>query len=177
MISAGTWTIDPSHSNIEFSVKHMMITTVKGRFSGVTGTVVVPGSGADHGSVDVSIDAGTVDTRDEKRDEHLRSNDFFGAGDHPQITFRSTSITAKGDDLTIAGDLTIRGVTRPVVLEAEFEGEGVNPWGMTVAGASAKTKINRDDFGVTWNAGLETGGVLVSNDVKINLDLELVKQG
>lgn len=177
MISSGTWAIDASHSSVEFSVKHMMISTVKGRFSGVSGTVIVPERGVDHASVEVAIDASTVDTRDEKRDEHLRSNDFFGAGDHPQIIFRSTSVSAKGEDVRIAGDLTIRGVTLPVVLDAEFGGEGVNPWGMTVAGFNARAKINREDFGVTWNAALETGGVIVSNEVKINLDIELIKQG
>jgi polyisoprenoid-binding protein YceI len=178
MTTSGTWTIDPSHSSVEFSVKHMMVTTTKGRFSGVSGTVEIPESGVGAAKVDVAIDADTVDTRDEKRDEHLRSNDFFGAGDNPQITFRSTGIEPNGGgELKVLGDLTIKGVTRPVVLDTEFHGEGVNPWGMTVAGYSATTKINREDFGVTWNAALETGGVLVSNDVKINLDLELVKQG
>jgi polyisoprenoid-binding protein YceI len=178
MTTSGTWTIDPSHSSVEFSVKHMMVTTTKGRFSGVSGTVEIPESGVAAATVDVAIDADTVDTRDEKRDEHLRSNDFFGAGDNPQITFRSTGIEPNGGgELKVLGDLTIKGVTRPVVLDTEFHGEGVNPWGMTVAGYSATTKINREDFGVTWNAALETGGVLVSNDVKINLDLELVKQG
>jgi polyisoprenoid-binding protein YceI len=178
MTTSGTWTIDPSHSSVEFSVKHMMVTTTKGRFSGVSGTVEIPESGVAAAKVDVAIDADTVDTRDEKRDEHLRSNDFFGAGHNPQITFRSTRIEPNGGgELKVLGDLTIKGVTRPVVLDTEFHGEGVNPWGMTVAGYSATTKINREDFGVTWNAALETGGVLVSNDVKINLDLQLVKQG
>jgi len=177
MPTPGTWKIDASHSNIEFSVKHMMVTSTKGRFSGVTGTVVIPESGVADASVDVSIDADTVDTRDAKRDEHLRSNDFFGSGDHPQIVFRSTRIAANGgDEMKIHGDLTIKGTTKPVVLDAEFHGEGMNPWGMTVAGYSAATRINREDFGVTWNAALEAGGVLVSNEVKVNLDLELIKQ-
>lgn len=177
MPTPGVWAIDPAHSSVEFTVKHMMITTVKGCFGGVSGTVEIPESGIAQARAEVSIDASSVDTRDPKRDEHLRSNDFFGAGDNPQITFRSTSVTPRGDDLEVRGDLTIKGVTRPVTLEAEFDGEGVNPWGMTVAGYNAKTKINREDFGVTWNAPLEAGGVLVSNEVKINLDLQLVKQG
>lgn len=172
------WTIDPSHSSVEFSVKHMMFATVRGRFSAFSGTITIPGGDPTKGSVEVSIDADSIDTRDEKRDEHLRSNDFFGAGDNPQITFRSTSVAAKGKDrYAVTGDLTIRGVTKPVVLDATFNGQGVNPWGATVAGWSAETTIDRKDFGVNWNAALESGGFLVGDDVKINLDLEVARQG
>lgn len=172
-----TWAIDASHTTVEFAVKHMMFATVKGHFNGVTGTVTVPDDDMSRAQVDVAIDASTVNTRDEKRDEHLRSNDFFGAGDHPMITFTSTRIVPKGGkEFDIIGDLTIKGVTRQVKLDAEFEGEGVNPWGQTVAGYSAETKINREDYGVTWNAALESGGVIVSNEVRIKLDVELTKQ-
>jgi len=172
-----TWVIDASHSTIEFAVKHMMFSTVKGHFNGISGTVAIPDGDLSRAQVDVAIDASTVNTRDEKRDEHLRSNDFFGSGDHPMITFKSTRVVPKGGkEFDIIGDLTIKGVTRQVKLDAEFEGEGVNPWGQTVAGYSAETKINREDYGVTWNAALESGGVIVSNEVKIKLDVELTKQ-
>ena len=175
---SGTWAIDPAHSSVEFIVRHMMVSRVKGRFSGVSGTVVIPESGFAGAVVEVDIDASTVDTRDGKRDEHLRSNDFFGTGDHPKILFRSTRIVPKGGDaFDLHGDLSIRGVTRPVVLDARYLGQGVNPWGMTVAGFEASTAIEREDYGVTWNAPLEAGGVIVSNEVKISLDIEVIKQG
>lgn len=174
---AEVWAIDPSHSAVEFSVKHMMFATVRGRFSTFSGTLTIPDGDPSRGSVEVSIDADSIDTRDEKRDEHLRSNDFFGAGDDPQITFRSTSVAAKGKDhYAVTGDLTIRGVTKQVVLDATFNGQGVNPWGATVAGWSAETKVDRKDFGVNWNAALESGGFLVGDDVKIHLELEVAKQ-
>lgn len=172
-----TWTIDPSHSAVEFSVKHMMFATVRGRFSKFSGTITVPNGDPTQATIDVSIDADSIDTRDEKRDEHLRSNDFFGAGDNPQITFRSTSVRDKGGDrFEVTGDLTIRGVTKQVVLDATFNGQGVNPWGATVAGWSAKTEVDRKEFGVNWNAALESGGFLVGDDVKIQLDVEASRQ-
>lgn len=172
-----TWTIDPSHSSVEFSVKHMMFATVRGRFSTFSGTITLPDGDPAKGSVEVTIAADSIDTRDEKRDEHLRSNDFFGAGENPQITFRSTSVEAKGGNrYAITGDLTIRGVTKQVVLDATLNGQGVNPWGATVAGWSAETKIDRKEFGVNWNAAIEGGGFLVGEDVKIHLELEVAKQ-
>lgn len=174
---AEVWTIDPSHSAIEFSVKHMMFATVRGRFSTFSGTITMPDGDPTKGSVEVSIDADSIDTRDEKRDEHLRSNDFFGAGDDPQITFRSTSVEGRGKDrYAVAGELTIRGVTKRVVLDATFNGQGVNPWGATVAGWSAETTIDRKEFGVNWNAALEGGGILVGDEVKIHLELEVARQ-
>lgn len=171
------WQIDPSHSLVEFSVKHMMFATVKGRFARFTGQIVT-GEDPTVGSVEVAIDADSVDTRDEGRDNHLRTNDFFGAGDHPQIVFRSTRVEPTGPEtFKVHGELTIRDVTRPVVLDATFNGQGVNPWGATVAGYSATATIDRDDFGVNWNAALETGGVLVGRDVKIHLEVEATRQG
>ncbi len=174
---AEVWSIDPSHSAVEFSVKHMMFATVRGRFSTFSGTITMPDGDPSRASVVVEIDADSIDTRDEKRDEHLRSNDFFGAGDNPKITFRSTSVQAKGKDrYEVTGDLTIRGVTKPVVLDATFNGQGVNPWGVTVAGWSAEGKIDRKEFGVNWNAALESGGFLVGDEVKIHIELEVAKQ-
>ncbi|HEU5431474.1 MAG TPA: YceI family protein [Thermomicrobiales bacterium] len=173
---ATVWKIDQSHSVIEFAVKHMMFATVKGRFTKFEGEIDTEGDFT-HGKVSVTIDADSVDTRDAKRDEHLRTNDFFGAGEHPQITFRSTRVEQEsGDRFKVYGDLTIRDTTNPVVLEVEFNGSGVNPWGQTVASYSATTRIDREDYGLTWNAALEQGGFLVGNEVKINLELEVVKQ-
>ncbi len=171
--AANVWTIDPSHSSLEFAVKHMMFTTAKGRFSGVKGEITIDNQNIANSRVEVEIDAATVDTRDEKRDEHLKAADFFDVEKFPALTFTSTKVeTAGGSALTVTGDLTIRDVTREVVLAAEFNGEGKNPWGQSVIGYSAATRIDRKDFGLNWNAALETGGVLVSDDVKISLEIE-----
>lgn len=177
--SAGTttWTIDNSHTLAEFSVRHLMISTVKGRFGEVSGTVL--GQDADPASaqIEVSINVASIDTREAQRDAHLRSADFFDAENFPTLTFRSTRIEkASGDDLTVTGDLTIRGTTREVVLDVTAEGRVKDPWGGERAGYSAKTKIKRSDFGLTWNMALETGGVVVGDEVKIALEVELVKQ-
>ena len=166
------WTIDPTHSAVEFSVKHMMFATAKGRFSDVSGTITIDNGNIENSAVDVTIGAASIDTRDEKRDGHLRSADFFDAENHPTLTFRSTRVERDGDDLKVSGDLTIRGVTRPVVLEAGYNGQGVNPWGQQVLSYSATAKINRKDFGLNWNAALETGGMLVGEEVKIQIELE-----
>jgi polyisoprenoid-binding protein YceI len=172
------WTIDPSHSLVEFGVKHMMFTTVKGRFTGVSGTITLDEENLADSQVDVTIDAASVDTRDEKRDAHLRSADFFDVEQFPTITFVSTRVEPKGDDdLTVYGDLTIHGVTRPVALAATFNGRGVNPWGAEVAGYTATTRVNRKDFGLTWNVGLEAGGVLVGDEIKIAIEVEAARQG
>ncbi len=172
-----TYQIDPSHSQVEFSVKHLVITTTKGRFGSFSGEIVFDPNNVANSSVQVTIDADSVDTRDAKRDEHLRSNDFFGAGDNPQITFVSTRVEPKSDTkFTVYGDLTIAGTTKEVALDAEYNGTIANPWGQTVAGFSATTEIDRKDYGITWNAALEGGGVLVSDNVKISLDIEAVRQ-
>ncbi len=167
-----TWTIDPAHSVVEFSVKHMVFATAKGRFSEFSGEINLDKDNVANSSVTVEIAAASVDTRDAKRDEHLRSADFFDVETYPLLTFTSTRVEAKGDDLRVEGDLTIRGVTKPVVLEAEFNGQGTNPWGQQVISYSASTKINRKDYGLNWNAALESGGVLVSDEVKISIEIE-----
>ena len=171
-----TWQLDPAHTHVEFSVKHLMIARVKGRFAGVTGTVALGGDPADS-SVDVVIDAASVDTREAKRDAHLRSADFFDVERFPTIAFRSREVRPTGaGDFSVVGDLTIRDVTRDVTLEVTDEGRGTDPWGGERAGFSATTEIDRRDFGLTWNQALEAGGVLVGNEIRIALEVELVKQ-
>lgn len=167
------WTIDSTHSTVEFSAKHMVFATAKGRFSDVTGTITLDNEQVANSSVEVEIGAASVDTRDAKRDEHLRSADFFDVEQFPALTFRSTKVEpAGGSDLKVTGDLTILGVTKEVVLDTEFNGQGTNPWGQGVISYSAHTKINRKDFGLNWNAALESGGVLVSEEVKIAIEIE-----
>ena len=172
--ATSTWTLDASHSSVDFAVKHMMFSTVKGTFTEFGGTIVLDEQNIENSTVTVEINPRSVDTRDEKRDEHLRGADFFGIEQNPTMTFVSTRIEADGDDLKITGDLTMNGVTREVVLDAEFTGRGMSPFGMEVIGYTAKTKINRRDFNMNWNAALEAGGMLVSEDVKIMLDIEAV---
>ncbi len=170
-----TWQIDPSHSNVEFAVRHLMISTVKGRFGQVTGTLNTDENDPKKFSLDVSIDVTSIDTRQEQRDAHLRSADFFDVEHHPKMTFRSTRI--EGDprgEFKLHGDLTIRGTTRPVVLDVTNEGTGKDPWGNDRMGFSATGKIDRAQFGLQWNQALETGGVMVGNDVKITLDVEFM---
>lgn len=173
--AVGSYTIDPAHSNVEFAVKHMMIATVKGRFGDVTGTVTIPEQGQP--TVDVTINVASVDTRQEQRDTHLRSADFFDVEKFPTMKFVGTKAERSGDGWKLVGDLTIKDVTRPVTLNVTEEGAGVDPWGNHKVAFSATTKFNRADFGLTWNAALETGGVLVSDEVKVSIDAELVKQG
>ena len=171
-----TWQIDPTHSEVGFSVKHLMISTVRGRFSGVKGTVQLDSEDISRSSVEVEIDAATIDTREEKRDGHLRSPDFFDVEKHPTITFRSRRIEPLGGDrFRMTGDLTIRGVTREVVLEVTDEGRERDPWGGDRAGFTASGRIDRREFGLTWNQALETGGVLVSNDIKLSIEAQAVK--
>jgi polyisoprenoid-binding protein YceI len=172
------WKIDPSHSVIEFAVKHMMFATVKGRFATFEGEIVTGPDDATEGDVNLTIDADSIDTRDAKRDEHLRSTDFFGVGDYPTIIFHSTRVEHEaGPAFRVHGDLTMRGVTRPVVLDAEFNGSGVNPWGQTVASWSANGEIDREAWGMNFNAALEAGGVLVGTRIKLSLEIEAVQQG
>jgi polyisoprenoid-binding protein YceI len=171
-----TWNIDPAHSSAEFKVKHMMISNVKGKFSGITG--VLHRFEADHtkSTLEVSIDASTINTQDAQRDGHLKGPDFFHVEKFPAMTFKSTHIEKKGDGFAVTGDLTIHGETRPVTLNVEEVSEPAkDPWGNTRIGLSATTKINRKDFGLTWNSTLEAGGVLVGEDVTIGLDVELIK--
>jgi polyisoprenoid-binding protein YceI len=171
-----TWNIDAAHSHVEFAVRHLMITTVRGRFAGVKGTVVTDDADPAAAHVHVEIDAASIDTREPQRDTHLRSADFFDVEKYPLITFKSTRVSdVKGDRFKLAGDLTMHGVTREVVLDVTNEGRGKDPWGGERAGYSATTKINRSDFGLTWNQVLEAGGIAVGDEIKISLDLEVVK--
>ena len=168
-----TWKLDPTHSTVEFTAKHMMFTTVKGRFADVEGIITANADTTDGASVDVTMKAASIDTRTEMRDNHLRSADFLDVENFPTITFKSTVISGRKDKFAITGDLTIRGITRQVSLDVVFEGAGVDPWGGQRMGFSASAKIDRREFGLTWNQALEAGGVLVSNDIRINIDAQL----
>lgn len=171
-----TWQLDPAHTNIEFAVKHLMIATVRGRFGGVKGTVEIDEATPRSAKVDVTIDAASVDTRQEQRDAHLRSPDFFDAAQFPSIRFVSRAI--EGDprsEFRLIGDLTIRGVTKEVTVTVSTEGQGIDPWGNARAGFTASTKIDRRDFGLTWNQALETGGFAVGHDVKLTIDAEFFR--
>lgn len=173
-LTAGTWNVDPSHSGLNFSVKHLMVSKVRGRFGSFTGTVTIAADPL-QSSVSASAEVASISTGDQGRDDHLKSPDFFDAAQFPTIDFRSTKIEADGDDYALFADLTIRGVTKNVKFELEFEGVGKDPWGNTKAGFSAEAEINRKDWGLEWNAALETGGVLVGEKVKIQLDIQAVK--
>ena len=172
------WELDPAHTLVELSVRHMMITTVKGRFRQVAGTILLDEEDATRSEVEVSIAAASIDTGVDARDEHLRSEDFLGAESFPDLRFRSRRIQDAfrdaGDEFRIVGDLTIRGVTREVILDATYEGRGVDLAGRELASFSARTRIDRRDFGLTWNQALEAGGVLVGNEVKISLEVQAV---
>ena len=175
--TSSTWTLDPAHTLVEFAAKHLMITTVKGRFTGVSGTIHIDETDPTASSVEAVIDSASIDTRTDQRDAHLKSADFLEVARYPEITFRSTRVERAGDaHYRVTGDLTIHGVTRPVVLDVHDEGRTKDPWGGERAGFSATTRISRKDFGLTWNQLLETGGVAVSDEVKISIDLEIVAQ-
>lgn len=172
----GTWDIDPGHTDLSFVGRHFMVTKVRGRFTGVTGAVVIAEDiTASH--VEVTIDMTTVHSGSTVRDEHLRSAELFDVERYPQATFRSTSVAWSGSSGTVHGDLTIHGVTRNVPLQVTFEGYARDPWGGDRAIFSARTKVDREDFGVTWNMAVETGGVLVSKEIQIEIDLETVLRG
>ena len=170
-----TWTIDAAHSHVEFAVKHLMISTVKGRFGDVSGTVTAGDDTFRDAELDIKIGVASIDTRQPDRDTHLRSADFFEVEKFPTMTFKSTRVEPKGDDIKVTGQLTIRDVTKDVVLTVTPEGTGKDPWGGVRAGFSATAKINRRDFGLTWNQALETGGFVVGDEIKISIDVELVK--
>jgi len=176
--SAGTTTyqIDPRHSSAGFGVTHLMISTVRGEFHGVTGTVVVDDSDVSKSTVNVTIDATTVDTREPDRDKHLKSEAFFDIAKYPTITFQSTKVERNNDgNLKVTGDLTIRGVTKSVVLTASLPKIPIkDPWGLQRTAVSASTRINRQEFGVAWNQKLDSGGVVVGDDVNITLDVEMI---
>jgi polyisoprenoid-binding protein YceI len=170
-----TWKIDPAHSHVEFAIKHMMISTVKGRFSDVTGDIRLDEANLPNSKVEIDVNVASIDTREQQRDTHLRSADFFDVEKFPKMTFRSTRLEGTLDEFKLTGDLTIHGVTRPLTLDVAHEGRGKDPWGGERIGFSATGKIRRSDFGLTWNAALETGGFLVGDDVKISVDVEAVK--
>lgn len=168
------WTVDQSHSHIGFEVKHMMVSKVKGLFDSYTANVEAADlSDLTGANISFKFDVASINTRNEDRDNHLKSADFFNADQFPAITFESTSITKSGDDFDVTGNLTIKDITKEVKFETAFNGKGTNPWGQAVYGFEAETKINREEFGLTWNTALETGGVLVGKDVKIKVELEL----
>lgn len=172
-----TWKIDPAHSSAEFKVKHMMISNVKGSLSGISGTLTEHKTDKTLSSVDATIDIATLSTGDAQRDGHLKSADFFEAEKYPTMTFKSTKVEPKGaDEYAVTGDLTLHGVTKPVTFAVEGpSAPGKDPWGNTRIGLSATTKINRKDFGLNWNAALETGGILVGEDVQITLDVQFIQ--
>jgi polyisoprenoid-binding protein YceI len=170
------WRVDPTHSHIEFAVRHLMISTVKGSFAEVSGTLIGDESDLDHASIELTIPVAGIDTHENQRDGHLRSADFFDSEHYPAITFRSTSIVrADSDKFTVTGNLTIRGVSKPITLTVHAGGRGRDPWGGERVGYSTTARINRKDFGLNWNQALETGGVLVGDQVTISVDLELVR--
>jgi polyisoprenoid-binding protein YceI len=172
-----TWNVDPAHAVAEFKVKHMMISNVKGHFAKVSGTLTLDPSNLAESHVEASIEASSIETREPQRDAHLKSADFFDVEKFPTLNFKSTQVKALGDgELSVEGDLTIRGVTRKVVFTVEGPTPPVkDPWGNTRVAVSATTKINRKDFGLAWNSALETGGLLVGDEVTITLDVEFVK--
>lgn len=176
-MSTSQYQIDPAHSSLQFSIRHLMVSNVRGSFTGVHGTVLFDTDHPENSTVEAEIDVNTIATNDEKRDAHLKSADFFDTAQFPQMKFRSTGVQKKGSDrYTVTGDLTLHGVTKPVTLEVEdVTEEAKDPWGNSRIGASVKAKLKRSDFGLNWNAALEAGGVLVGDEVKLDFELEFVK--
>jgi polyisoprenoid-binding protein YceI len=180
MTGTTTWQLDPAHSTVEFAVKHMMFTTVRGRFKTFEGSIQIDEQHPDRSRVEVTIDAASIDTGAPDRDAHLRSADFLDVEQHPKMIFTSTRVDGahkkEGDRFKVAGELEIRGTRMPVTLDVTFEGLGTDPWGKQRAGFAARTEIDRREWGLRWNQALETGGVLVANAVKIELEAQAVKQ-
>lgn len=174
---AGTsWSVDAAHSSLEFAVKHMMLATVKGRFAQVDGKVSFAADDLASARVEVSVDVESIDTRNRQRDDHLRSADFFDVANWPKLTFVSRRIEETGEGgYRVVGDLTMRGVTRELSLAATFEGEGQDPWGGTRMAFHATGRLDRREFGLTWNQALEAGGILVGDEVRLSIDVELVR--
>lgn len=172
---AGVYEIDPSHSVIEFVVRHMGLAKVRGRFNEFHGTIVV-GDSLDDSSAQATIQADSIDTRDDNRDQHVRSADFLAVEQYPTLEFRTTGLRQEDDEWLVDGELTVLGTTRPVTLSVEFEGGAPDPWDNERIGFSASTTIDREDFGLTWNQALETGGWLVSKQVKLEASVEAIKQ-
>ena len=176
--SASTWSIDPDHSSVGFKVKHLMVSNVKGSFDKHTGTVEINDTDITKSKVDITIDTTSINTNVQKRDEHLRSADFFDVAKYPTMTFASKKVAKSGKDgLKVTGDLTLHGVTKEVVLNVEaLSKESKDPWGNMRRGTTATAKINRKDFGLTWNKALETGGVVVGEEIAITLEIEMIKK-
>ena len=170
------WSIDPTHSSVGFKVKHMMFTNVKGIFEKYDATIISDEEDFINASIEFSADIDSINTNNADRDKHLKSADFFDAEKNPKLTFKASSFTKTGDDYEIAGDLSMNGVTKFVKFPAEFSGLMTDPWGNTKAGLNISGKINRKDWGLNWNSALETGGVLVSEEVKLEIELQLAKQ-
>lgn len=170
------WVLDPTHSELQFKVKHLMITTVTGSLNVLSASLSSESDDFQNAQVKFEAETASIDTGNNDRDNHLKSGDFFNADEFPKVSFESTSLTKDGDDYTLQGNLTIKDVTKPVKLAVEFGGIATDPWGNTKAGFTISGKINRTDFGLTWNAALETGGVMVSEEVKILGELQFVKQ-
>ncbi len=175
LLAQGTWNIDPAHSSLQFSVRHLMISKVKGSFTKFEGTVTVPENPYE-AVADVTFDPASIETGDATRDGHLRSADFFEVEKYPQARFTSTAVREEGDGYVVEGNLDLHGVTRPVSLDVEFHGVGTDPWGGTRSGFSATTEINRKDFGINIEMPMETGGVVVGDKIKIDLEVELILQ-
>jgi polyisoprenoid-binding protein YceI len=176
-MSESIWDIDAAHSTAEFSIRHMMITSVKGHFSSMSGTITGDPDDLTSARVHLDIDLATVDTRNNDRDNHLRSADFFDVEKYPSMTFESRSVERTGaNTYRVHGDLSLHGVTKPVMVDVTSEGQSKDPWGGTRAGFSATTSVNRKDFGLVWNVALETGGVMVGDQVKVSVELETVKR-
>lgn len=171
----GTWAIDPDHSDVSFTVRHMMVSKVRGRFSKFSGEIVTA-EDPTQSSVSATVDLSSIDTGNAQRDEHLRSADFFGVANHPQMTYRSTGIRADGDGWTVEGELSLKGVTRPVALAAELNGFSPDPWGGVRAGFSATAQISRKDFGVDLEMPLDGGGVVIGDKIQIHLEIEAIRQ-
>jgi len=169
-----TWNIDATHTNVGFAVRHMMVSNVRGNFNGVKGTVDGDPMNLTDAQIHFEIDVKTINTNNEDRDNHLRSDDFFAVETYPHITFNSTQIVETGEDeYDVTGDLTVKGVTKTTTFKVMRTGSGTNPWGVEVVGFEAETKISRKDYGLTWNQTLETGGVLVGDDIKITVELQV----
>lgn len=174
-IPAGTWTIDASHSEVGFSVRHLMVSKVKGNFESFEGTITI-GEDPLQSSVQVEVDLSSINTRDDQRDGHLRSGDFFAVETHPKMTFTSTKVEPAGSDYRVTGDLTIKGTTKPVVLDLEFNGTHPDPWGGTRSGFSATAEISRKAFGVDFEIPMDGGGVVVGDKITVSLEVEAVLQ-
>lgn len=173
--SAGTWKVDPGHAEVGFLGRHFMLTKVRGRFTGVEASVEI-GERPEDSRVTAVIDMASVDSGDRTRDDHLRSGDFFDVEKHPKATFASTAVTWQGDKGKMTGDLTIKGVTRPVTLDVDYLGYARDPWNNDRAIFSAHGKVNREDWGLTWNMALETGGILVSKEIELTLEIETIRE-